>query len=418
MADASSGSAPRRRRRSRKARNRPVPADDCLPHAPNILVISSTRCAFRAGSRREARARPAAEPRAAARGGRLVRRHYTASNDCTPSRSSLLTGLYTHQTGCLLTGGSTLYPGFPTWGTLLREHGYGTYWFGKWHLTHRDNHWTRATGAEPRRYGFAGGTYPSPNGAPGQGWRVDPMIVDQFERLVRHEGGGGPWCTTVSLVNPHDIAWWYRGAIASPRGVARRAVVARAAAQLRDPRAAGARRKPRLQRSLQDTSARRSARFPSAGRTCGARWLPFLDLYVSSSARSTPRSAGSCATLDRRPEVAANTVIVFTSDHGEYGASHGLRGKGAGAYEEGIHVPLIVKDPRGSLTRAPRSARTAADLERRRRAAAPDDRDRLRRVAPRGSTTRTSPDGSTSSGCWRTRSRPGRPTSCTPPTRS
>src|SRR5580704_11398868 len=42
--------------------------------------------------------------------------HYTAANDCSPSRASLVTGLYTHQTGCLLTGGSTLYPGFPTWG--------------------------------------------------------------------------------------------------------------------------------------------------------------------------------------------------------------------------------------------------------------------------------------------------------------
>ena len=34
-------------------------------------------------------------------------RHYTASNDCTP-RATLLTGLYTHQTGCMITGGSTL----------------------------------------------------------------------------------------------------------------------------------------------------------------------------------------------------------------------------------------------------------------------------------------------------------------------
>jgi arylsulfatase A-like enzyme len=51
--------------------------------------------------------------------------------------------------------------------------------------------------------------------------------------------------------------------------------------------------------------------------------------------------------------VAANTVVVFTSDHGEYGASHGLRGKGAGAYEEAIRVPLIVKDLRGKLTSAP-----------------------------------------------------------------
>ena len=58
-------------------------------------------------------------------------RHYTASNDCTPARAALLTGLYTHQTGCMITGGSTLDPGFPTWGTMLREHGYQTRWYGK-----------------------------------------------------------------------------------------------------------------------------------------------------------------------------------------------------------------------------------------------------------------------------------------------
>jgi arylsulfatase A-like enzyme len=49
---------------------------------------------------------------------------------------------------------------------------------------------------------------------------------------------------------------------------------------------------------------------------------------------------------------------VFTSDHGEYGGSHGLRGKGASAYEEAIRVPLIVKDYRGVLTKAPEIART------------------------------------------------------------
>jgi arylsulfatase A-like enzyme len=39
--------------------------------------------------------------------------------------------------------------------------------------------------------------------------------------------------------------------------------------------------------------------------------------------------------LASRPDVAANTVIVFSSDHGEYAASHGLRGKGAGAMRRG-----------------------------------------------------------------------------------
>ena len=86
----------------------------------------------------------------------------------------------------MITGGSTLDPGFPTWGTMLREHGYKTHWFGKWHLTHRDNHWTPLTGsAALEEYGFAGGVYPSPDGAPGQGWKRDPHIADVFGEWLR-----------------------------------------------------------------------------------------------------------------------------------------------------------------------------------------------------------------------------------------
>ena len=111
-------------------------------------------------------------------GGISFDSHYTAANDCTPARGALLTGLYSHQTGCLVTGGSTLAPQFPTWGTMLREHGYTTAWFGKWHLTSHDNMWTVSRNAhalEP--YGFSGGTYPSPDGAPGEGWRTRRSLI-------------------------------------------------------------------------------------------------------------------------------------------------------------------------------------------------------------------------------------------------
>ena len=39
------------------------------------------------------------------------------------------------------------------------------------------------------------------------------------------------------------------------------------------------------------------------------------------------------------------TIIVFTSDHGEAAGAHGLHGKGPFAYEEGIHIPLVVHHP-------------------------------------------------------------------------
>jgi arylsulfatase A-like enzyme len=43
-----------------------------------------------------------------------------------------------------------------------------------------------------------------------------------------------------------------------------------------------------------------------------------------------------------------NTLLVFTSDHGEMLGSHGLWSKGAVFYEELINVPLLIKPPAAS----------------------------------------------------------------------
>jgi len=286
-------------------------------------------------------------------------RHYTVSNDCTPSRAALLTGLYTHQTGCMITGGSTLDAGFPTWGTMLREHGYHTRWYGKWHLTHHDNLWYGLGGERAlERYGFAGGTFPSPDGAPGQGWRVDPRIARQFADWFAQEGASGPWCTTVSFVNPHDIAWWYVWSDRVAAEAASAPIARRLPPNFETPEMLLARRKPRLQRALQATAATSFGPVPFHGADAERMWLTFMSLYAKLQLEVDAHVGSVLDALASQPEVAANTVIVFTSDHGEYGASHGLRGKGAGAYEEGTRVPLIVKDPRGRLTAAPERVRS------------------------------------------------------------
>lgn len=285
-------------------------------------------------------------------------RYYTVSNDCSPSRAALLTGLYTHQTRCMITGGSTLDPGFPTYGTMLREHGYRTRWYGKWHLTHRDHRWDAATGERAlERYGFAGGTFPSPDGAPGQGWRRDPVIARQFADWFAREGASGPWCTTVSLVNPHDIAWWYAWTKRFAPEASAAATVARMPPNFETPETLIAGGKPRLQRALQATAATGFGPVPFHGPGAQIKWLEFMNLYAKLQ-REVDRHIGSVlAALESQPAVAANTVVVFTSDHGEYAGSHGLRGKGASAYEEGIRVPLIVRDPRRELTAAPQLVR-------------------------------------------------------------
>jgi len=271
--------------------------------------------------------------------------HYTASNDCSPARGTLLTGLHSHQTGCMITGRSRLSHGFPTWGTLLREMGYETTWWGKWHL----NPDARAS-LEP--YGFAGGTYPSPNGAPGQGTEVDPAIVDQFEDWFDQEGGNGPWCTTVSLVNPHDVAWWYRFTSEIPRESEPPGWVSQLPGNFETPDQLLAHGKPLLHRSLQETAARSFGAVPFSGEELVGTWSDLMNTYLLLQSYVDRQVGRVLAKLASRPRVSGNTVILFTSDHGEYGGSHGMRGKGASAYEEAIHVPLYVSDRRGVATAA------------------------------------------------------------------
>jgi len=43
--------------------------------------------------------------------------------------------------------------------------------------------------------------------------------------------------------------------------------------------------------------------------------------------------------------LASNTIIIFTSDHGELDGAHRMTGKGATSYREQNHVPLIVVHP-------------------------------------------------------------------------
>ncbi|MFE3798648.1 sulfatase-like hydrolase/transferase [Nocardia tengchongensis] len=275
------------------------------------------------------------------RGAVSFEQHYAAANDCTPARGTMLTGLYAHQTGCLLTSQATLPSQFPTWGSMIRDQGYQTWWWGKWHLGHDGD--TRPSALED--YGFSGGTYPSPNGGPGQGMQMDPKIVDQFVDWFDTAAANQPWCTTVSLINPHDVQCWPRWTrqLQTQRQIPRWMTAPPPNFESLDQLS----RKPRLQRALIDISAIAFGIAPYGTPDAADQWTALLNLYLWLQQQVDLQIGRVLDALEARPDVARNTVIVFTSDHGDYAGSHGLHGKGGAAYDEAIRVPLYVHDPRG-----------------------------------------------------------------------
>lgn len=155
--------------------------------------------------------------------------YYTAAIACTPSRGTLLTGLYSHQTwlcatitdqpGAETTRQPVLSSAFPTFGKLLRNAGYETPYIGKWHVSLLDGQ-AKKTGYGLDAYGFDGKLYPEvagfnlqgTNGDPEHGYFNDEMVANTAVEWLKTESHGAkPWCLTVSFVNPHDRQFFWSG---------------------------------------------------------------------------------------------------------------------------------------------------------------------------------------------------------------
>jgi arylsulfatase A-like enzyme len=80
-------------------------------------------------------------------------------------------------------------------------------------------------------------------------------------------------------------------------------------------------------------------------------WLKLQDLYLLMHRQVDLQIDLVLDALANSP-FADNTIVVFSSDHGEYAGAHGMRGKGFAAYDEALRVPLVVWDPTGGWTNA------------------------------------------------------------------
>lgn len=287
-------------------------------------------------------------------------RHHVVAVPCGPSRSVIYTGQHTAHTGLHTNpnraSGAAMSSDVPTIGSMLREHGYYTAYKGKWHLSSIEPPvpFRANAGHALEEFGFSefnpGG---DPVGLVWDGYKNDPAVASDAARWLLGHGGkpaDRPWFLAVNFVNPHDVMFFdptgamnTTGTSPVPRRPAPMAPVYERAwdvalpASLREDRT----RKPAAQAAFgafvnavlgeiprEDEHAWRALR--SYYYNC----LRDLDQHVETVLRALT-DAGH----------ADDTVVVYTSDHGEAAGAHGFREKPMSLYREVVNVPLIISHP-------------------------------------------------------------------------
>jgi arylsulfatase A-like enzyme len=307
------------------------------------------------------------------RDGISFEHHYPMSAACAPSRASLLTGQYPSLHGVTQTDGIAKAAGdddmfwlapdtVPTLGDWFRAGGYRTYYKGKWHVSHahleaedgdgpllsiddegnpQDENIKRYLEADLLDgYGFSGWVGPEPHGRGRHnlGTVKDPFTADEtIELLARlgSEDSDQPWLGVCSFLNPHDDSFF--GAVGSlleglryhPSEV---------------PHVAQA---PTHDEDL-STKPSCQAAYNRAWKTIGAPqpWIEtHLKFYYQLQATVGEQITRVLDALAASPAY-EDTIVVFSSDHGDMQGAHGgMHEKWHVAYEEALHVPLIVSSP-------------------------------------------------------------------------
>ncbi len=314
-----------------------------------------------------------------------LHRHYIGSAACCPSRATMFTGHYPSLHGVSQTDGiaksafdSDMFwlnsNTVPTMGNYMREAGYQTYYKGKWHIsyedivvpgTHQDVPSYHPSNGVPDRqkgdlyrradrlesYGFSDWIGPEPHGrnprnsgssaAHGVSGR-DVVYASEVAELIRaldqqtHPAEERPpWLIVSSFVNPHDIVLY--GSLTEHIPAFSFNV---------EPTVPNVEPPPTVLESLH-TKPRCQASY----RTVYPQALqPILNpslyyrLYYQLQKNADVQMQKVYEALTRS-SFYDNTIIIFTSDHGDLLGSHGyLHQKWYSAYEEILHVPFVINN--------------------------------------------------------------------------
>ena len=188
-------------------------------------------------------------------------------------------------------------------------------------------------------YGFSEWVGPEAHGLGKQntGTVRDPFTADEVIALLKRfdqEGGDKPWLTVCSFLNPHDIAIF--GLIARAQGLRMDAKdvpsIPNAPTHEEDLST-----KPAAQQSYVDAWSKMLSPQP---------WIEAQRKFYYQMQRNVDEQIGRVVEALRASKVFENTIVVFSTDHGDMlGAHGGMHQKWHNAYEEAIHIPVVVASP-------------------------------------------------------------------------
>lgn len=292
--------------------------------------------------------------------------HHICAAVCTPSRSTIYTGQHIVHSGMF---DNTNFPWqedlsteIPTMGDRLRQAGYYTAYKGKWHLTEGfDREITEDMDfLSMEEYGFSdfhgiGDIIGMSLG----GYQFDSLTGASAVTWLRRQGevcrqNEQSWLLTVNLVNPHDVMFFDTDVPGQVEQGKKAAMdIDRAPPHKNYQTTYGVPLPENWNQSLDDVGR------PVAHKNFmkihdmmlghippddEGRWKRYQDYYFN-CLQDVDVQLGRVLDELEALGLLDNTIIIYTADHGEMASAHGLRGKGAFAYEEQNNVPLIIAHP-------------------------------------------------------------------------
>jgi arylsulfatase A-like enzyme len=305
-----------------------APFAGAAPNRPNILfIITDQQTAGALGCAGNPYVKTPNMDALAARGVRFAK-SYSTNPVCCPARASFFTSRMPHELGILANANADLSSkGVPTMGELFRQAGYKTAYAGKWHpqMPYPAYRQKPIPGFDVLPLaGKDPGTVDHEK--EGKGLTADPNAADAAIHYLQQKHDK-PFLLVASLLNPHDICEYGSSACEALKSLLPE-----------DPNLL-----PPARPNMTDTETLPPGLQMRVESRSELEWREYLYVYYRLVEIVDAEIGRILAALENSGR-AKDTVVLYTSDHGEMMGSHSMRVKSK-LYEEAVAVPLVVAPP-------------------------------------------------------------------------